>query len=105
MALQKRSAAALAGASGAGKAKNDSTNGNSAAAQRQRILQSLRFGPVTTFSARRDLDIAHPAARVMELRAAGYGIVTHWSIEDSSVGTQHRVARYVLMAEAEGVRP
>lgn len=48
------------------------TADNSAASQRQRILSWLRnVEPLTTLQARKQLDVLHPAARVMELRKAG----------------------------------
>jgi hypothetical protein len=57
-----------------------------ASSQRQRILDHLRnHGPLTTLAARRELDVMHPAARVQELRARGYRIITdaarcgHWA--------------------------
>ncbi|WP_250865605.1 helix-turn-helix domain-containing protein [Caballeronia sp. INSB1] len=40
---------------------------NTAEGQRQRLLDALKKGPVTTIEARRDLDIMMPAARVFEL--------------------------------------
>lgn len=42
---------------------------NAAAAQRARILAHLQAGkPLTTIQGRRDLDVLHPCARVLELR-------------------------------------
>jgi hypothetical protein len=38
-------------------------SGDDAASQRARILDRLHKKPVSTFDARRDLDIPHPAAR------------------------------------------
>ena len=44
---------------------------NAAAAQRARILAHLQAGrPLTTIQARRELDVLHPCARVLELRRA-----------------------------------
>jgi hypothetical protein len=73
-------------------------DGNSSSAQRARILAALRQGPVTTFDARKRLDVPHPAGRVMELRKAGHEIATFWINDLSEVGKKHRVARYVLRA-------
>lgn len=70
--------------------------------QQQSILARLRQGPMTTLQARQELDVLHPAARVMELRARGHRIVTHWDYDTSGVGRQHRVARYALLAEESG---
>jgi len=69
---------------------------SSAAAQRQRILRALRAGPVSTITARSTLDILCPAARVLELRRAGYRIKTVWVWERTDCGKSHRVALYVL---------
>ena len=73
---------------------------NAAAAQRARILAHLQAGrPLTTLQARRELDTLHPAARVMELRRAGWSIATAWVTEETDAGRVHRVARYALLAE------
>ncbi len=72
-----------------------STNTSS---QRQRILGWLRKNSsLTTLEARIELDIFHPSARVQELRAQGYNIVTHTETIDSGKG-KHRIAKYVLFA-------
>jgi hypothetical protein len=74
---------------------------NSAEVQRERLLDALHRGAVTTIQARRDLDIMMPAARVHELRHRdGYAIDTVWCIEPTDSGALHRVARYVLRARA-----
>lgn len=73
-------------------------NSNSAHDQRQRLLEALRHRPVTTLEARRELDVLHPAARVMELRQQGITVETHWTIQDTIEGRPHKVASYVLMA-------
>ncbi|WP_081678682.1 helix-turn-helix domain-containing protein [Desulfocurvibacter africanus] len=72
---------------------------NSSEAQRTRILEHLYSASLTTLEARRLLDVLHPAARVMELRRAGYRIVTHWTEDITPEGKPHRVARYVLHGE------
>jgi len=74
----------------------DTTRCQSAAAQRQRILERLKFSAVTTLEAREKLDIMHPAARCMELRKRGHNIITSWTTEYSAGGTKHRIARYSL---------
>lgn len=71
-------------------------NDNSASAQRFRLLAALSKSSVTTLEARRFLDVLHPAARVMELRRMGFEIVTVWTIDVTSEGREHRVARYLL---------
>ena len=64
-----------------------------------RIRDALRSGPVSTFEARRYLDIPHPAGRVKELRDAGNEIDTLLLTERSEVGRPHRIALYVLRKE------
>jgi len=71
---------------------------NSAADQRQRLLQELRQRPLSTIDARRELDIMHPAARIQELKERGENITTYWSKEPTECGKLHRVARYVLLS-------
>lgn len=75
--------------------------GNSAAAQRSRLLDWLRKGPITTLEARRVLDILMPAARVFELRAQGFDILMCRVWQYTSTGKRHSVARYSLVS---GVR-
>lgn len=69
----------------------------SAAAQRARLLDALRCGPVTTLEARRNLDVLHPAMRVCELRKEGYRINTFRIRQDTDYGNTHSVAKYVLL--------
>jgi hypothetical protein len=73
--------------------------GNSAEAQRERILSALTDGPLTTIEARRWLDCPHPAQRVLELRDMGEEILTYWTTAASECGNLHRFARYVLIAK------
>ncbi len=67
-------------------------------AQRARLLDQLHQTPVTTFDARVNLDIPHPAARVKELREAGHRIVTHRRTLYTGKGRHNRVAEYVLLS-------
>lgn len=83
---------------------NASMHPNSVEAQRARLLERLRQGPVSTLDARALLDVLHPAARVMELREQGYQIETLWSRELSPCGRLHRVARYVLLPSNDAPR-
>ena len=77
--------------------------GNSAEAQRERIFTAMADGdPLTTIEARRWLDCPHPAQRVLELRAMGADILTHWATAESEAGNLHRFARYVLIAQGRG---
>ncbi|CAM3909273.1 helix-turn-helix domain-containing protein [Bordetella tumbae] len=74
--------------------------GNSAEAQRGRLLAALKRGPVDTVHAYRHLDILHVPRRVFELRKQGYDISTHWTQRYTESGNSHRVGVYVLGGEA-----
>lgn len=91
-------AAGLAGAGGFEFAANSETNdaGNTAEAQRARLLDWLRRRPITTIEARRALDILMPAARVFELRERGFEILTHRVRQETLSGRLHSVALYSL---------
>ena len=78
--------------------KRKSTD-TSAAMQRARMLDALKRRPLTTLQARRELDVMHPAARVMELRRDGYPIEMVWAHDITAEGYTHRVARYALTGE------
>lgn len=67
----------------------------------QRVLSALRLGPLSTFEARRHLDVPHPAGRVLELRNAGHEITTFRVPEQSDIGRPHTIALYVLHEEAQ----
>jgi hypothetical protein len=95
----KTKAAAGVGTSAASIEQSHSSHSNSAEAQRARLLEALRRAPVSTFEARRDLDIAAPAPRIFELRNAGYSITTVWVWEASQCGRDHQIARYVLSSK------
>ena len=72
---------------------------SSAEAQRFRLLARLRDGAVDTISARRDLNILMPAARIKELRKQGFQIETHRTKVFDDHGRPHaRVAIYALSA-------
>lgn len=76
---------------------------NSAASQRVLLLAWLNVHHrITTFEARRELDIPHVAGRIQELREAGHNIVTEWTTEEAQRGRPHRIARYVLLAGERG---
>lgn len=68
----------------------------SAEVQRARLLEALKHGPVDTFAARQQLDIAHPAGRVRELRRAGHDISMQMEERASPAGELHRVGVYSL---------
>jgi hypothetical protein len=76
---------------------NYSTNSEN---QRARILEWLHREPLTTLQARAHLDIMLPAARILELKAQGFNIVTEWTTEDTGKA-KHRVGRYVLLMAVE----
>ena len=86
---------------GIGIASCPDRNENTAAAQRGRVLAALKVRKITTLQARQEIDVLHPAARVMELRRAGHDIATEWTFDVNSEGHLHRVARYTLHAEAQ----
>jgi hypothetical protein len=73
------------------------TQENTAKAQRMRILAYLHDKPLDTLAARSELDVMHPAARVMELRKRGIGINTIWIDRESDCGKIHRIACYALV--------
>lgn len=71
---------------------------NDTAAQRARLLDALRKGPISTIEARRDLDILMPAARIFELRhEEGHDIGTFWVFRHTEAGQLHRIAQYILL--------
>lgn len=79
---------------------NQKLNDNSASTQRARVIQALRTGPKTTIELRRDGGVMQPAARVFELKARGYIIVTTPVSAHTDDGVTHcGVARYVLLQE------
>jgi len=81
------------------------TSQHTAAAQRKRILDFLRVRPLDTLTARKVLDVMHPAARVMELRKRGWKIQTVKIDRASDCGEIHRVACYVLEAGTTAIAP
>jgi len=75
-------------------------NGETGATHARRILDALRLYRLSTFEARKYLDVPHPAGRVQELREAGNEIDTLRLQECSDVGRPHCIAVYVLRREA-----
>ncbi|MDP2101292.1 MAG: helix-turn-helix domain-containing protein [Methylotenera sp.] len=71
---------------------------NSAFNQRLKLLDWLfERGNISTSEARENLDIMSPAPRIMELKRAGYSIVTLMDNWTGPHGINHkRIARYVL---------
>lgn len=74
-------------------------SGNSASAQRARLLAHLKAAPLDTLEARKILDILMPAARVCELRKQGNRIDTVRVMRPTDEGKLHSVALYVLHGE------
>lgn len=75
--------------------------GNDAASQRLRMQQWFDGrSSLTTQEARELLDVMSPAARVFEMRAAGWQIVTVWERFPTACGRLHRMARYICMGHA-----
>jgi hypothetical protein len=76
-------------------------NDTSTEAQRTRLLAQLKQCAVDTLSARRDLNILAPAARVKELRQAGHSIQTQrMTLTDEQGRTHHGIALYYLSSAA-----
>lgn len=71
-------------------------NSNSAHSQRQRLLVRLKIAPIDTVTARRELDVMHPAARIQELKKRGNKIDTVRVGRPTDCGKVHCVALYVL---------
>jgi len=74
-------------------------SGNSASAQRARLLAHLQTAPLDTLEARKLLDILMPAARICELRKQGKRIDTVRVMRTTDEGKLHSVALYVLHGE------
>ena len=70
---------------------------DSSQSQRLRLLERLKVAPVDTITARRELDVMHPAARIQELKQRGNLIDTVRVDRPSDCGKVHRVALYVLL--------
>lgn len=83
------------------KSQRKKHSGNSAEAQRARLLDHLKTcRTITTIEARRDLDILAPAPRIFELRKAGHEIDTVWISATTDAGVIHRVGMYILVGGA-----
>lgn len=72
-------------------------NDVSAESQRAKILARLLKSTLTTLQARTEMDIFHPASRILESRAQGHNIITSWETVDTGQH-KHRIAKYVLFA-------
>ncbi|RIJ13009.1 hypothetical protein DXT77_02400 [Pseudomonas sp. 91RF] len=77
--------------------ENTHVENTSGTAQRARLLERLRAGPIDTFTAIRELNIVRPGARINELRALGHKILTHRLDLTDDQGRKHpRIALYYL---------
>jgi hypothetical protein len=71
-------------------------------AQRARLLARLQLGPIDTLTARRDLNVLHPAARINELKERGHPIrAQRISMTDEQGRTHHGIALYYLTQTGE----
>lgn len=71
--------------------------GNDAGTQRTRLDLALQYAPITTYEARKYLDIYDVPARIMELRAQGLRIDTLRVAQQTDAGVIHRrIGLYVL---------
>ena len=62
-----------------------------------RLLKRLKIGPVDTLTARRELSILMPAARIKELKDLGHKILKHTlALTDDQGHTHHGMALYYL---------
>ncbi len=69
-------------------------------AQNTRLVAHLRLGQADTFTTMRELNICRPGARICDLRASGYEIITTRTMLTDEWGRTHRgVAIYTLIAE------
>lgn len=75
--------------------------GNDSATQRARLTAALKVRPVTTYEARKYLDIFDCPSRILELRKLGWKIDTHRVHQKTDAGILHkRIGRYVLTGGA-----
>ena len=68
---------------------------NRASSQRARMIKYMHTQPLDTLTARKELDVMHPAARIQELKAQGHKIDTVKIKRASECGKLHTVAMYV----------
>lgn len=83
--------------------KTPRSDSNSAHDQRKRLIDWLMIhGSIDTITARRELDILMPGARIHELRHRfGHRIDTVRTKLPTDCGKPHNVAMYVLNCEAQ----
>lgn len=69
-------------------------------AQNARLAGRMEQGSIDTFAIMRELNICRPSARICDLRAAGYKILTNRITLTDEWGRTHRgVAVYTLIAK------
>ena len=74
--------------------------GNHCGVQTVRLCHALKGAPVTSYDARKYLDVYDVPARIMELRKHGYEIETLRVAQETDAGVFHRrIGLYVLRAE------
>jgi len=79
-----------------------SIQSSSSSAQCARLLARLQLGPIDTLTARRDLNVLHPAARINELKERGHPIrAQRISMIDEQGRTHHGIALYYLTQAGE----
>ena len=80
----------------------DKHRGDSAAAQRDRLLAVLReLGPATTFELSRYADIYYPPSRKHELVNEGHNILTTRRSTATESGDRHSLGVYALLPGSE----
>ena len=80
--------------------KKTQVNNTSTEAQRYRLLEWLKQCAIDTITARRELNIMMPAARIKELRLAGHPIKTQRiTLTDDQGRTHLGIALYFLSSE------
>ena len=68
----------------------------SSQSQQQLAVALTILGSITTIEARDYLDVMSPAARLLELREQGWGIVSIRVRHVAECGTVHSIANYIL---------
>jgi hypothetical protein len=80
--------------------ENTHVENTSRNAQNARLAAYLRLEQADTFTIMRELNICRPSARIRDLRASGYEIITTRTPLTDEWGRTHRgVAIYTLIAE------
>lgn len=72
---------------------------------KERILERLREGPVTSLEIRWDLRSGNPSERIRELKADGYLIESEDFTYRDRDGTSRRATRYQFVGGAEQRQP